>query len=141
MTHHARGLPVLMPPINRYMTRQPWTMASTASLLDARKLMHVHEIRHLPIVDNGQLVGVLSERDILRLEPFVELRGTQVCEAMSEPPLTAHGDDAMDNVVRAMGERRLGCVVIVKRDGSVDGIFTASDACRALAEVLELAAA
>ena len=130
-----------MPPIDRYMTRQPWTLASTASLLDAHKLMRLHAIRHLPIVDDGTLVGLLSERDILRLEPFVELRGTQICEAMTEPAFSARGDDAMDGVARAMGERRLGCVVIVKRDGSVDGIFTATDACRALAEVLELAAA
>jgi acetoin utilization protein AcuB len=132
---------MLMPPINRYMTRQPWTLPSTASLLDALELMRTHAIRHLPIVDHGQLVGILSERDILRIERFVELRCTRAREAMSESPFTARDEDAMDDVVRAMGAHRRGCVVVLGRDGGVDGIFTATDACRVLADVLELAAA
>src|SRR5579863_568218 len=65
---YAKEAAVLMPPIGRYMTSQPWTLESGASLGDARRLMHAHGIRHLPILDDGRLVGVLSERDLLRVE-------------------------------------------------------------------------
>jgi acetoin utilization protein AcuB len=132
---------MLMPPIGRYMTRQPWTLPPNASLGDAHQLMRAHAIRHLPVVANGHVIGVVSERDLLRLQAFVEWGSTTVREAASEPPYTALAEDAADDVLRTMSEQKYGCVVIVKSSGEVEGIFTATDACLALAEVLERAAA
>ena len=49
---------MLMPSMSRYMTRQPWTIRSGATMADAHALMRSHKIRHLPVLDGGKLVGV-----------------------------------------------------------------------------------
>ncbi len=46
---------MLMPTVDRYMTREPYQVASTDMLAVAKKLMVEHEIRHLPVVDGGRL--------------------------------------------------------------------------------------
>ena len=57
---------MLMPPISRYMTRQLWTIERGATLTDAHQLMRAHAIRHLPVMDNGQLVGLISIGDVVK---------------------------------------------------------------------------
>src|SRR4051794_420478 len=59
---------MLMPPISRYMTRQPWTIEPSATLTAAHLLMRRHAIRHLPVVDAGVLVGIVTERDLHLIE-------------------------------------------------------------------------
>ena len=55
---------MLMPTVSRYMTRQPWTISSQSSLSDAHAVMREHAIRHLPVIDDGKLVGIVSDRDL-----------------------------------------------------------------------------
>ena len=49
-----------MPAISHYMTKQPWTISRKATLAEAHQMMREHEIRHLPVLDNGELVGVVQ---------------------------------------------------------------------------------
>ena len=129
-----------MPPVSRYMTTQPWTIECDASLHEADRLMRAHGIRHLPILDNGQLVGVVSERDLRLLQATAGVNAgtTHIDQAMTERPFIVTGDTALDEVVTIMSEQKYGSVIVMSRDG-VEGIFTAVDACRVLAEVLQQA--
>jgi CBS domain-containing protein len=61
---------------------------------------------------------------------------THVNEAMTERPFIVTGDTPLDEVVTIMGEKKYGSVIVMGRDG-VEGIFTAVDACRVLADVLQ----
>ncbi len=131
---------MLMPPIDRYMTRQPWTISSRASISDALGMMREHAIRHLPVLDHGTLVGLVSERD-LRLLETIGGRDDRMHDAMSEPVFTVHADAAVADVARRMSEHKYGSVVVTTKSGAVVGIFTMVDACRALAELLDLAVA
>jgi len=128
---------MLMPAVARYMTRQPWTIPSRSSLLDARALMRDHGIRHLPVVDDGQLVGIVSDRDLHAYQSPGDLCSARVRDAMSEPAFSVTASTSIDDVARTMSERKLGSVIVVTNDGIVEGIFTMVDACRALAEILE----
>ena len=131
-----------MPPISRYMTRQPWTVRRDARLSVARDMMHAHRIRHLPVLDGGKLVGIISERDVYVFDRLKEPGdGTTVEDAMSVDIYGAHTDDPVDQVVEEMAERKLGCAVVLDRRGGVEGIFTTVDALRVLAEVLKRATA
>lgn len=134
---------MLMPPVSRYMTAKPITIAGTATLGEARRIMQEHQIRHLPVVDGeGRLAGIVSERDLHVIETLgsVELGGLRVEDAMAEEPFVVSGDAALDEVVEVMGERKYGCVVVTDKRG-IAGIFTAVDACTALAGLLRRAAA
>jgi len=140
--HHARLRGMLMPTIDRYMTRQPWTTNAQTTLADAYDLMRARRVRHLPVIDDGKLVGIVSERDLnlLRAIAGVSLHETRVREAMTEPVYVADPGAPLDEVVAKMSERKYGSTVVVRADGTVAGIFTTVDACSALSEVLQRAA-
>lgn len=126
-----------MPAISHFMTKQPWTIARTASMAEAHRMMREHDIRHLPVLDNGELVGVVSRGDLHLLETIADfsLDEVQVEEAMTADPFYVTGDTALDDVVEIMAQKKYGSAIVVGRNG-VEGIFTATDACRVLAELI-----
>lgn len=126
-----------MPTVAQYMTMQPWTIRSDATLEQARALMREHGIRHLPVLDAGKLVGILSERDVLTSGAAGDgAAETLVESAMTVEVYTAHCDDALDEVLDEMGEHKYGSVVVRDRRDHVTGIFTAVDALQFFAEIL-----
>ena len=128
---------MLMPPVSRYMTNHPWSIDRTATLADAHRQMREHAVRHLPVMDHGTLCGIVSDRDLRLIEAVVgaEPDATLVEDAMTERPFVVTSDTSVDEVVEIMGEKKYGSVVVMGRDG-IEGIFTAVDACRALAQIL-----
>lgn len=128
---------MLMPPISRYMTPHPWSVERTATLSEAHEHMRVHEVRHLPVTDQGRLCGIVSDRDLRLIEAVVgaEPQTTLVEDAMTERPFVVTSDTSLDEVVEIMGDKKYGSVVVMGHDG-IEGIFTAVDACRALAHIL-----
>jgi CBS domain-containing protein len=123
--------------VQEYMSVAPVVVASDRTLSEAHRLMRDRNIRHLPVVDHGRLVGIVSQRDLYMLEtvkgvdPGFEL----VREAMAPEPYTVLPDAPLEDVAAAMAESKYGCAVVVDR-GSVIGLFTTVDALRALATVV-----
>src|SRR5690349_10310355 len=78
---------MLMPEISRYMTREPYTIPSTSTAAKAREVMRSHLIRHLPILDGIQLVGLISAEQIQALAnvPGVNLEHVEVAKIMHPP--------------------------------------------------------
>jgi acetoin utilization protein AcuB len=134
---------MLMPPIARYMTCQPWTIRNDAKLSQAQQLMREHGIRHLPVLEGGALVGIVSERDLRLIEtiPGTDPDELTVEEAMVSDVYTVTAFDAVDVVVDKMAERKYGSAVVLSRRGAVEGIFTTVDALQVLSEVLRRATA
>lgn len=126
------------PAISRVMTTHPHTIERKASLADAHRLMRANEIRHLPVMDQGRLVGVVTQRDLYLLETVAEfdLEGVTVEEAMTEHPFIVTGDVPLDEVAEIMAKQKYGSALVMDREG-LQGIFTTTDACRVLAEMLQ----
>ncbi len=128
-----------IPAVSRYMTKQPFTIARTATITEAHKLMRQHKIRHLPVVDGDRLVGIVTQRDLHLLETLVDAQidvdSIAVEEAMTQHPFIVTSDMALDEVLDIMAEHKYGSVVVCGRDG-IEGIFTATDACRVFADTL-----
>ena len=127
-----------MPPISRYMTRQPWTIERYATLTAAHQIMRRHAIRHLPVMDHGQLVGIVSERDLHLVEtlPDADPDEATVEDAMTETVYVVAPGDALSDVVHHMAARKLGSVVVMSEPQRVEGIFTSVDALDVLANLL-----
>lgn len=127
-----------IPTVQKYMTTAPHTVRPDLTLAAADKIMHEHGVRHLPVLKGGQLVGLLSQRDIRLIESFkdVDAANVQVVEAMSqdiyEVPPTAY----LDEVVKTMAEHKYGSAVVTQ-NSKVVGIFTTVDALQALADLLQ----
>lgn len=127
-----------MPPISRYMTRQPWTIPRGAKMSQAHRVMREHHVRHLPVLDRGELVGIVTERDLHLVEtlPGGDPEELTVEEAMIADVYRVPGDAPVDTVVEEMADHRYGSAVVLNRRGEVEGIFTTVDALQVLAEVL-----
>lgn len=124
------------PAVSHYMTPQPWTIDRHTSIREAHHLMQEHGVRHLPVVDDGELVGIVSERDLHVIESLTDaLVDVPVDRIMRGHPFVVTSDAALDEVALIMANGKYGCAIILGHDG-VEGIFTTVDACRALSDVL-----
>jgi acetoin utilization protein AcuB len=126
-----------IPTVSKYMTRAPHTVGVDQTLAHAHAVMTDHDIRHLPVLQGGELVGMVSERDLALLEQFSEIDplATKIEEAMSPTIYKVAPESPLDEVVAEMAARKYGSAVVVQ-NGHVVGILTTVDVCSALAELL-----
>jgi acetoin utilization protein AcuB len=119
------------------MTPSPRTVAPASALSDARDVMAQEQIRHLPVVAGGRVVGVVSARDILVVEDLRVFASydTTVEAAMAADPITVSSDTPIGHVVKTMAREDIGCVLVVD-GGKLVGIFTDVDAVKLLARAL-----
>lgn len=126
-----------IPTVKRVMTPFPHSVEPDLPVEEAIEMMGEHDFHHLPIVDGGRFAGLLSER---LLRQFVAsdpgVGGSRpVREAPIGEAFVVDIDDRLDHVAMAMAERHQDAAVVLKQ-GRIVGIFTSTDACRALAELL-----
>jgi acetoin utilization protein AcuB len=126
-----------VPVIQKYMTTCPETIGKDQPMSVAHRVMRERHIRHLPVLDGGRIVGVVSDRDLSFVETLsdVDPKKVTVEEAMSPEPYLVAPDAGLDDVVSTMASRKFGSAVVVDH-GKVVGIFTTVDACTAFAELL-----
>jgi acetoin utilization protein AcuB len=121
------------------MTPFPYSIAIDAPVSEALEFMRRAKIRHLPVVENGELKGIVSDRDIkLMLGPdFAYPRAEElpVREAMASDSYIVDLSTPLDAVLDHMATHRIGSA-LVTRKGKLVGVFTATDACRAFADML-----
>jgi acetoin utilization protein AcuB len=122
--------------IRDYMTAYPHTVGKQQSLRFAHEVMRVGQIRHLPVLDGGKLVGLVSERDMHIVETFgdVDPETTTVQEAMTQDVYVTAPDAPLEEVASSMAEHKYGSAVVMS-GGKVVGMFTTVDALRALATI------
>ncbi len=124
-------------PIARHMSAPPVVVDGRRTLAEAHELLRAHGIRHLPVIEQGRLIGVVSQRDLYLLETLrnVDPATERVAEAMTPDPFTVTPDAPLDEVAHEMAEHKYGCAVVVE-GGAVVGVFTTVDALRVLSAVL-----
>lgn len=127
----------MMPHIDKYMTPMPHSVGLHQPLKTAHDIMHTHAIRHLPVLEGGRLVGIVTSRDLALVESLedVDPSKVEVEEAMTTDVYAVTPDARLDEVANEMAERKYGCAVVIEA-AKVVGVFTTVDACRALVEVL-----
>jgi len=128
-----------VPQILAYMTPFPYSVDVDAPLAEAHAFLRAQHIRHLPVTERGRLAGVLTDRDIklalgpdLGSPPESEL---SVRDVYQPEPYVVDAGTPLLSVASTMADRHLGSALVTRGDSLV-GIFTATDACRALARVL-----
>lgn len=122
--------------VSRYMTPHPHAVERRTSIASARELMTRYQIRHLPVIEDGCLVGILSDRDLSVLEAgTLDDEHTPVVDAVSPCTCVVTMETSLEEVAERMAAGKLGSVVVVGPYG-IEGIFTATDAARVLAMVL-----
>jgi acetoin utilization protein AcuB len=128
-----------IPPIKAVMTPFPYSIESGASISAADEMMRSHAIRHLPVMEAGKLVGMVSDRDIrLIQDPKLPTppEDRSVGDICSRDIYVVQLMDPLDGVLEHMAARHIGSAVVVKQ-GRLAGIFTVTDACRLYGELLQ----
>ncbi|HET9931515.1 MAG TPA: CBS domain-containing protein [Polyangiaceae bacterium] len=127
----------VIPTVQKYMTTSPHTIGEEQPMAVAHRIMRDNRIRHLPVLRDGKVAGMVSDRDLHLIETLkdVDPREVQVSEAMSQDPYVVAPDAPLDEVVRTMAEKKYGSAIVVQSQ-KVVGIFTTVDVCRAFAELL-----
>lgn len=121
--------------VDEYTSLSPVTISHTESLDRASDLMHEHGIRHLPVMIDGKISGIISERDVLSHIGKDWTRMMKVGDIMSTSVLTVYKDDNLGEVAYQLSSQKVGSAVVLDDDGSLYGIFTTTDALNALVEV------
>ncbi len=127
----------MQPSVEMFMSPAPYTIGLDRPLRHAHEVMQMHRVRHLPVLEGGTLVGILSDRDLALVEALdgVDPADVLVEEAMSSAVYAVAPDVPLVRVVREMASRKYGSAVVL-RDGHVVGIFTMVDACAVLADMM-----
>jgi acetoin utilization protein AcuB len=124
--------------IEHFMTPDPKCIGRDQPLSAAHERMRGLGVRHLPVLDGGKLVGILSQRDLFFTETLrdVDPANVLVEEAMSRDVYTVAPEKPLGEVAAMMVERKLGCTVVVRKERVV-GIFTTTDALRVLTSIVQ----
>ncbi len=121
-----------IPPVKLAMTPFPFSIDCSDSLENAAEMMESHSIRHLPVMDRGKPVGVVSARDLSRA-------GKEQRQVGDVAHLEAYVVDLstpLDRVLAHMAHGHLDAALVVK-SGRLVGIFTLTDACREFSDCLQ----
>lgn len=128
-------------------TRNPIVVGPETTAPEARRIMEENDIRRLPVVHEGKLIGIVTLTDLLRAAPSAattlsiwELNyladKVKVAEIMTRNVVTTTPDDDVRNVARQMIARKIGGMPVMEGDKIV-GIVTESDLFRAFAKLLD----
>jgi acetoin utilization protein AcuB len=120
-----------MKQISDFMTRQPWTVLLDDSLAVARRMIAEREIRHLPVLDGEEVVGMVTERDLVGAPDRHGTVADVMVAAHRVPAETPFGE-----VLDEMTTNRWDAVVVLG-ERRVEGIFTATDAVRVLRDLVQ----
>ncbi len=121
------------------------TISESDTLSTVEDIMTLGRVRHMPVVHAGKLVGVVSERDLLRTslsnltefgseERRLFLHAVEIARVMSAPPITIAPDATVEEAARVMADRKIGCLPVLE-DGRLLGIVTETDVLRYFAGV------
>jgi CBS domain-containing protein len=113
------------------MTANPKAIASDAAVAEAAKLMATEDVGSLPVLEGDQLVGIVTDRDLV---VQVVARGrdpmsVQVSDVYSKQPIVAAPDESLDEALRRMAHERVRRLPVVS-DGRLVGILAQADVAR-----------
>jgi acetoin utilization protein AcuB len=120
------------------MTHEVVVLPPQATAGEALALCRERRIRHVPVLEDGRLVGIVSDRDLRSATPALgdparaeALGRIVVSEVMASDVTTARPEDPIEDAANAMREKKVGCLPVVEGDALV-GIISSSDVMEAL---------
>ena len=132
--------------VKDWMSRDPITITDDTSMMKAIHLMKQNRFRRLPVLQEGRLVGIVSDRDLKEASPskattldvhelYYLLAELQVKDIMSRDPVTVSPEDTVEHAAQIMLENTISGLPVVTDQGDVVGILTQSDVFRAFMHI------
>jgi acetoin utilization protein AcuB len=125
------------------MSRKAITVDEDLSLMKASRLMKEHSIKHLPVVKNGRLIGIVSDRDLKEAQPskatsldihelYYLLDQVKIKNLMSVDLHITTPEEVVEKAAATMLEHDISALPVVNEEGELEGIVTKGDLFRAM---------
>ncbi len=129
--------------VGDWMTRNPITIDASATIVEAIHLLKEKNIRRIPVMKNGKLAGIVTERMLLTFTPGKStsldtwelhylLARTAVTEAMNPKPHTVTAETDLADAAQLIHDRKLNGITVVDAKGDLVGILTTTNLLEAL---------
>jgi acetoin utilization protein AcuB len=129
-----------IPYVGSVMTPFPYFVDTDDEVGEVERLMGEHHIHHVPVQQNGRVVGIVSERDLYHLGdrflPIADRARIRARDIMAYDPYTVAFDTPLNEVALEMARRHAGSAIVLHHE-KLAGILSATDICRILAEIFE----
>ena len=127
------------------MAQNPLTLDRNETLDLAESIMNLGRIRHMPVVDDGRVIGILSQRDLFRSALFTALgfgrktttaliKTIKIKEVMTEDVITIAPETTIKGAARIMIDKKIGCLPVVENEKLI-GLLTETDILRYVVEL------
>jgi len=125
-------------PVDEYTTPMAVTVPPDASLAEMKRKMSAGHFRHLPVLQGREVVGLVSQRDLMLVEGLGSDFASQLCasDIMHRDVFVVSADSSLEEVVFEMSDRKIGSAIILDHNDESVGIFTSTDALNALIEII-----
>jgi acetoin utilization protein AcuB len=132
--------------VKDWMTANPITVTDETSMMKAIHLMKQHRFRRLPVLHQGKLAGIITDRDLKEASPskattldvhelYYLLADLQVKEIMTRNPLTVSAEDTVEHAAQLMLEHTISGLPVLGGQGELVGILTQADVFRAFMHI------
>jgi acetoin utilization protein AcuB len=129
--------------VSDWMTKNPITIDAGATIIEAIHLLKEKNIRRLPVMKEGKLVGIVTERMLLTYSPgkstamdawevHYVLAKTPVTASMNPKPHTVGPDTDLSDAAQLIHDRKLNGITVVDAKGDLVGLLTTTNALEAL---------
>jgi acetoin utilization protein AcuB len=129
------------------MHRDVAVVDPNASLREVSEVMHDRDVRHLPVLEGGQVVGIVSDRDLRcylaafftsepETTPAAARKTLTVRNVMQAKPITVDPESDISDVIDSMLDFKIGAVVVTDSEGHLRGIISYEDVLRAARDVM-----
>jgi len=119
--------------VGKRMSKDPVTVTAEDLLIQARLKMQRGGFRRLPVVSDGQLVGIITDRDTREHAGYLDR--TEVKAAMSKKPITVTPATTLETAAQILLKRKIGGLPVVE-NGRLVGMITTSDVLQAFLDVM-----
>jgi acetoin utilization protein AcuB len=125
------------------MTTNVLTADMDDTLGEIRKILKLRRCHHIPIVEGNRLVGIVSDRDVLKdLSPYADTAGAdsqalntlkkKAHQIMTRRVITISAEDTVEEAATIMLEKKFNCLPVLERSGAVVGMITKTDILRSV---------
>ena len=113
--------------LNELVRRKPITISGEATIHDVVKIMAEQNIGFLVVVENGRMVGVLSERDVVRSLAERGNLSVKVSDICKRDIITLQADATLEEAAEKMGKHGIRHIVVVNKSGELIGVVSVRD--------------
>ncbi len=122
--------------VGEWMKRELVTIDRKTTIQGAISLMKKHSIRHLPVIEEGRLVGLVTEGDMRQVFVASLIEELSIDDVMIKDPITVKVDTEIDDAARVIHYNKIGGLPVVDEGQGLLGIITVADIMAAFIELM-----